>query len=46
MCVCVYICIYVYRISGKKYNNFFANLSFMYFIIFRQMSDAITNIPT
>ena len=34
------------RVSEKNYNNFFATLSFMYFTIFRQMSDVITNIPT
>ena len=53
----VYICIicigniyyiykYTYRISEKNYNNLFATLSFMYFTIFRQMSDVITNILT
>ena len=39
-CVCVYIYIYIYRIIEKNY-NFFATLSFMYFTIFRQMSDFI-----
>ena len=34
------------RISEKSYNNFFATLSFIYFTIFKQMSDVITNIPT
>ena len=33
------------RMSEKNYNNFFATLSVMYFTIFRQMSDVITNIP-
>ena len=40
----IYVCIY--RIIEKSYNNLFATLSFMYFTIFRHMSDAITNIPT
>ena len=35
--------IYIYL---KNYNNFFASLSFMYFTIFKQMRDVITNIPT
>ena len=30
----------------KNYNNFFTTLNFMYFTIFRRMSDVITNIPT
>ena len=34
------------RIREKNYDYFFANLSFMYFTIFKQMSDVITNIPT
>ena len=57
MYICMYtyiICIgniyhiykYTYRISEKNYKNLFATLSFMYFTIFRQMSDVITNIPT
>ena len=57
MYICMYtyiICIgniyhiykYTYRISEKNYKNLFATLSFMYFTIFRQMSDVITNILT
>ena len=42
----IYIYIYIYRTSEKNYNNLFATLSFIYFTIFRQMSDVVTNIPT
>ena len=29
----------------KNYSNFFSTLNFMYFAIFRQMSDVIVSIP-
>ena len=52
MCVYVYVHVYIYMyvcvciyINKNNYNNFFGTLRFMYFAIFRQMSNVITNIP-
>ena len=55
MCVYVYVYVYIYMyvcmyvrvciyINKNNYNNFFGTLRFMYFAIFRQMSNVITNI--
>ena len=42
--ICMYVCVCIY-INKNNYNNFFGTLRFMYFTIFRQMSNVITNIP-